>query len=184
MEAIMPSVRHFAGPGLLIEALLNSKLAKQMELLEFHEAVAFELGRLDDLLLCLNSLALSELPNLKGLGLFILTAMPEQWEMMLDVLFKFAVRAPMLKELLLCPISEGPTPAELDRLLQILGHFPHLRKLVIHVEDLISPHTDDDNIEYFYEHAKRSCPLLDIMDINPMLTSSQIHSPFKRGLNV
>ncbi|CAE6412305.1 unnamed protein product [Rhizoctonia solani] len=67
---IMPCIRHFAGPGLLIEALLKSKLAKKIELLEFHEPTNAAFGSLWNSLLYLDSWTLPELPSLKGLGIF------------------------------------------------------------------------------------------------------------------
>ncbi|KDN48254.1 hypothetical protein RSAG8_02846, partial [Rhizoctonia solani AG-8 WAC10335] len=134
MEEMMPSIRHFAGPGLLIGTLLKSKLVKQIELLEFYEPAAIELGCLCDVLPDLDSSTLPELPSLKGLGLF--TSEMEgasAWKNMLNALSKLAMRTPMLQELHLCP-TEKADQDEMDQLLKILDHLPHLRRLVAHVQ--------------------------------------------------
>ncbi|CUA67303.1 Outer membrane protein YopM [Yersinia pestis] [Rhizoctonia solani] len=112
MEEMMPSIRHFAGPGLLVGALLKSKLAKRIESLEFHEPAAVELGLLCDLIPELDS---SNLPLSRLKGLVIFTSGVEEvseWEIMLNALSKLPTRVPVLRELLLCP-SEKPSPEAL-----------------------------------------------------------------------
>ncbi|CAE6503144.1 unnamed protein product [Rhizoctonia solani] len=172
MEEMMPSVRHFAGPGLLVGALLKSKLAKQIQFLELHEPGASELGGLSDLFSELDSPTSPELSSLKGLGLFMSSGGEEtEWGIILDTLPKLAIRMPVLQELILCP-TEKPAPDELDQLLSILEHLPHLHRLVFPVSEDFVDGSKDDVIQCFYERAKALCPLLDLGDSsNPVFSS-------------
>ncbi|CAE6468897.1 unnamed protein product [Rhizoctonia solani] len=169
MEEMMPSIQHFAGPGLLVGALLKSGLAKQIELLEFREPAATNLGRLSDLLIDLDDSTLPELSNLKGLGLFTSEVEEEsEWENMQDVLSRLAIRMPVLKELLLCADGKA-SPDELDKLLQTLIQLPHLRRLVAQVQGYCG--NESDATQRFFEHLKTSCPLLEIGDDENLVLS-------------
>ncbi|CAE6415367.1 unnamed protein product [Rhizoctonia solani] len=101
MEEMMPSIRHFGGPGLLVGELLKSELAKQIQLLELREPGASELGDLHDLLLDFDDSILVGLPTLKGLCYFNSYGESDGWEAITDLLSKLATRLPVLQELIL-----------------------------------------------------------------------------------
>ncbi|CAE6477691.1 unnamed protein product [Rhizoctonia solani] len=114
VEDIMPSVKHFGGPGLLVGAVLSSKLAQQLEVLEFYEPPAEGLGTLSKLLLTLDSV--SQLPRLKGLKVRMCERNRDDWSNALVMLENLAPRMPLLEELALW-LAEGLGDDEDEELL-------------------------------------------------------------------
>ncbi|KDN47778.1 hypothetical protein RSAG8_03198, partial [Rhizoctonia solani AG-8 WAC10335] len=154
------------------ESRIDEEELEQIELLEFYEPAVAELGRLWDVLPDLDSSTLPELPSLKGLGFFT-SAVEEAsaWKIMLNALSKLGMRTPMLQELILCP-TEKAGQEELDQLLKILDHLPHLRRLVVHVQGCPANWSTEDVTQNFYQRTKASYPLLETEDNNPMLRLS------------
>ncbi|CEL58792.1 hypothetical protein RSOLAG1IB_12193 [Rhizoctonia solani AG-1 IB] len=118
-EEMMPSIRHFGGPGLLVRELLKSKLAKQIQLLELREPGPSELGGLHDLLPEFDNSTMVELPNLKGLGYLKSYEEDNGWEAITSLLSKLSTRLLALQELILAQF-DWPEPSQLVSCLSTL----------------------------------------------------------------
>ncbi|KAJ1303955.1 hypothetical protein OPQ81_008366 [Rhizoctonia solani] len=126
MGETMPAIRHFGGPVLMIEVLLKSRLAGQLEVLEIIQLENIQGSNLSDLLQELDNLT-TELPSLRGLsistngdGTFNNTSNA------LLLLAKLIPRAPVLEELVISTIQH-PTVENKEGLLEILVQLPRLR---------------------------------------------------------
>ncbi|KAH7337550.1 hypothetical protein B0J17DRAFT_718309 [Rhizoctonia solani] len=162
----MPSVRHFGGPGLLVGAVLSSKLAKRLEVLEFYKSPIEGLGTLSELLPVLDSV--SELLRLNRLKIRMDRCQIYGWNDILDILSKLTPRMSVLEELALWLVG-GPTgndedgQVHLNRFLNVLGQMPHFSRQFIYMPRYSDGKLTND-ANNLYGRIKASYPLLDIMD--------------------
>jgi hypothetical protein len=99
IEALMPCVHHFHGPCIMVEAILKSRLAKQLETLTLSEFNPHQLGYCKDLLPRLGRLRLPELSHLKCFGI---NSRSVPWQAIAAALVDFVKATPMLEVLELC----------------------------------------------------------------------------------
>ncbi|KAF8746712.1 hypothetical protein RHS02_00817, partial [Rhizoctonia solani] len=174
MEEMMPSIRHFGGPGLLVRELLKSTLTKQIQLLEFREPGVPELGSLGNVLQDLDNFVLDEMPNLRGLGYFNGYEEGDEWGAIANLLSRLATKLPALEELILVQFN-WPEQNQLDRLLEAIQPLPRLRRLAISLwHSKISTREFVDNIQHFYERTGAPCPEVNVDIINPMLAYNEL----------
>ncbi|CCO29187.1 hypothetical protein BN14_03191 [Rhizoctonia solani AG-1 IB] len=180
MEEMMPSIRHFGGPGVLVGELLKSGLTKQLQLLELREPALSRLGGLRDVLLELDDSIIVELPSLKGLSYSKGCEEDDGWGAITDLLSKLSTGLLALQELVLARF-DWPKSSHLDQLLGVLQQLPHIRRLTIDFEyPLHSTCEVADAIQRFYQELGAPCPELDIgvgrrVDFSPYLLE-QVHS--------
>ncbi|CAE6532922.1 unnamed protein product [Rhizoctonia solani] len=102
MEETVPSIRHFGGPVLIVEALLKSRLASQVEVLEIIQLENIQRSNLPDLLQELDNQTVGQLPNLKGLSISTNgDGTHNNTDNALSLLAKLASRTPALEELVI-----------------------------------------------------------------------------------
>ncbi|KAG8711790.1 hypothetical protein FRC11_001827 [Ceratobasidium sp. 423] len=123
MEEMVPSIRYFGGPVLMIEALLKSRMASQVEVLEIIQLENIQRSNLPDLLQELDNHAITELSNLKGLCISTNgDGTHNNTDNALLLLAKLASRASALEELVISAMQH-PT----ESLLETLAQLPCLR---------------------------------------------------------
>ncbi|KAG8693740.1 hypothetical protein FRC11_002700, partial [Ceratobasidium sp. 423] len=169
VEELMPSIRHFGGPGCFVGALLNSNLSKQLEVLELIEPACEESGTVSELLQEIGNSIVPELPCLKGLGISIYGDNNDdddsglsEWENALGALSRISGSLLALEELIIYT-WEKPSSDELEELLELLGQLPRLRWLA--VPSIASPDAAlHEEIQHFNERVKDAFPRLQIVD--------------------
>ncbi|KAH7333896.1 hypothetical protein B0J17DRAFT_771000 [Rhizoctonia solani] len=159
LEETLPSIRHFGGPVLMVEALIKSRLASQVEVLEIIQLNNIQHSNLVDLLQKLDSPAMNELSNLKGLAISTYGGGFNDANHMICLLAKLLFKMPVLEELV---ISES--------LLEVLTQLPHLRWLAF-AEWWLTLLDKLPGTQTFSERAKALHPRLSIV-------SSVEFSPF------
>ncbi|KAJ1306465.1 hypothetical protein OPQ81_007468 [Rhizoctonia solani] len=167
VEELMPSIRHFGGPGCFVGPLLNSNLSSQLEVLELIEPACEEFGTVSQLLQEIGNSITPELPCLRELAISIDAYKDHdsnisEWGKVLSALSRVADRMQVLEELLINTWQE-PSPDELEELFELLNRLTRLRRLAVHAAASDSPSLRDE-LQALYERTKICYPQLQIVN--------------------
>ncbi|KAJ1306459.1 hypothetical protein OPQ81_007462 [Rhizoctonia solani] len=173
VEELMPSIRHFGGPGCFVGPLLKSSLSSQLEILELIEPASEKFGTVSKLLKEIGNYIIPELPCLRGLKISIGGDDEDEdeddsknWENVLGALCRVVNRMPLLEELII-DTSQEPSSDELDKLFELLGELPHLCRLAVPTRtrtrrDVPARDELQDELRSLYECTKVCFPRLQI----------------------
>ncbi|KAF8734395.1 hypothetical protein RHS02_06808, partial [Rhizoctonia solani] len=194
MEDIIPSIRHFAGPALMANTLVNSRLVSQLEVLQTTQLENIPDSNLSDLLQGPDILPLQVLSRLRGIGIYVERDVScNNTENGILALAKLVPVVPGLEEIVFCtkqrPTQDNKASAFKlifnipdnsvslfiqEDLLKTIAQLPHLRRLAL-PDWLLLLFDQLPGAHSFSERAKSLCPGIEIVgsfEFSPNITSA------------